>query len=131
MLEEDDRVGIGDRREQQPLGVRGRRRREHLQAGRVHEPGLGILRVERPAGEAAAARQAHDDRGREPQTVVQLAGDVDELVEAAGDEVGELHLADRPHADDRGADGAADDRLLGDRRVDHAVDAELLPAGRP
>ena len=61
-----------------------------------------------------------------PSAPVQLAGDVDELVEGAGDEVGELHLADRPHADDRGADRAADHRLLGDRRVDHAVGPELL-----
>ena len=43
VLEEDDRVGIGDRREQQPLGVVRSRGCEHLQAGSVHEPGLGIL----------------------------------------------------------------------------------------
>ena len=57
---------------------------------------------------------------------MELAGDVDDLVEAAGDEVGELHLADRAHADDRGADRAADDRLLGDRRVDDALGTELV-----
>ena len=39
--------------------------------------------MERAAGEAAAARQPHDDRHREAEAVVRLAGDVDELVEAA------------------------------------------------
>jgi len=96
----------------------------------MEEPGLRTLRVVRATGEAAAARQAHDDRRGEPEAVVELAGDVDDLVEGAGDEVGELHLADRAHADDRGADGAADDRLLADRRVDHAVGAEPARAGR-
>src|ERR1019366_9292848 len=86
--------------------------------------------MERPPGEASAARQAHDDRPRESQAPMQLAGDVDQLIESAGDEVGELHLADRTHADDRRADGAADDRLLGDRGVEHAVDAELLLQAR-
>ena len=55
-----------------------------------------------------------------------LRGDGDEVVPGAGDEVGELHLRDRAHAHDRGAGAAADDRGLGERRVDHAPRAELL-----
>src|SRR5262249_61071175 len=38
----------------------------------------------------------------------------------------ELHLGHRPHAHHRGAGAAADDRRLGERRVDHAPRAELL-----
>ena len=94
--------------------------------GRVHEPRLGVLRVVRAAGEAAAGGQADGDVHRQAHPVVGLAGDVDELVEAAGDEVGELHLGDRAQALDGGADRAADDRRLGQRRVHHALGAELV-----
>jgi hypothetical protein len=57
---------------------------------------------------------------------MELGRDVHELVEAAGDEVGKLHLADRPHSLDRGAGGGAEDQVLGQRRVEHALGAELL-----
>ncbi len=79
----------------------------------------------RPAREAAAARQAHDDRYGDAEPVMELAGDVNDLVEGAGDEIRKLHLADRSHSDDRGPDGPANDRFLADRRVDHPVGAEL------
>ena len=82
---------------------------------------LGVLGVVRAAGEAAAGGQADGDVHRQALAVVHLAGDVDELVEAAGDEVGELHLGDRPQALDGRADRAADDRRLGQRRVHHAL----------
>ena len=126
VLHEDDRVGVAHGGDQQALGVLGRRGRDDLQPGRVHEPRLGVLRVERAAREAAAGGQPDGDVHRQALPVVHLAGDVDELVEAAGDEVRELHLADRPHPLDGGADGAADDRRLGQRRVHHAVGAELV-----
>ena len=42
------------------------------------------------------------------------------------DEVGELELDDRPLAHPGGADRGADEALLGDRRVHHALLAELL-----
>ena len=92
----------------------------------MHEPRLGVLRVVRAAGEAAAGREPDGDVHRQAHPVVGLAGDVDELVEAAADEVGELHLGDRPQALDGGADRAADDRRLGQRRVHHALGAELV-----
>src|SRR5436305_902102 len=50
----------------------------------------------------------------------------DELVPGAGDEVGELHLRDGTHTHDRRARARADDRRLGQRRVDHAPVPELL-----
>ena len=109
-----------------PFASSARRGRDHLEPGRLQEPGLGVLRVERAAREAAARREPHDDRDRHALAVVELGRDVHELVEAAGDEVGELHLADRPHALDRRADGGADDQVLGQRRVEHALGAELL-----
>ena len=126
MLEEADRVGVADRADQQALGVGRRRRRHDLQPRRLQEPRLRVLRVERAAREPAARGQPDHDRHRQALAVVHLRGDVDELVEPAGDEVGELHLADRLQALDRGADGGADDRVLGQRRVEHPLGAELL-----
>jgi hypothetical protein len=82
--------------------------------------------VKRPAGEAAAAGQAHGDVHRQPLAVEHLARDVDDLVKAAGDEVGELHLADRAQPDDGGTDRRADDPRLGERRVHHPFGTELL-----
>src|SRR5205823_694013 len=55
-----------------------------------------------------------------------LCGDGDELVPGARDEVRELHLRYRAHAHERRARAAADDRGLGERRVDDAPGAELL-----
>ena len=126
VLEEAHGVRITDGSGQQALCVVGERRRDHLQARCLEEPGLGVLRVERPAGEAAARGQPDDHRHGDALAVVQLCGDVHKLVEAAGDEVGELHLADRLQSLGRGADGGADDRVLGKRGVDHAGAAELL-----
>src|SRR5207247_8562020 len=84
------------------------------------------LRVEGAAREAAAGREAHSDRDGRPGAVALLGGDGDEVVPRARDEVGELHLRDGAHAHDRGAGAAADDRRLGERRVDHAPGPELL-----
>ena len=47
-------------------------------------------------------------------------------VERASDEVCELQLDDGPIAHPRGADRGADEALLRDRRVDHALLAELV-----
>ena len=92
----------------------------------MREARLRVLRVEGPAGEAAARRAAHDDRHGRAGAVALLGGDGDEVVPRARDEVGELHLGDGAHAHDRRAGAAADDRGLGERRVDHAPGAELL-----
>jgi hypothetical protein len=59
-LEEDDRVVVLDRRDQQPLRVVRVRDHHRLQAGDVGEQRLRALRVGLPAEDAAAAR--HPDR---------------------------------------------------------------------
>ena len=87
---------------------------------------LRVLRVERPAGEAAAGGQPDDDRHGRAGPVELLRRDGDQVVPGAGDEVGELHLGDRAHPHQRGAGARADDRGLGEGRVDHAPRAELL-----
>ena len=63
---------------------------------------------------------------RRAPAIPALGGEVGDLVEAAGDEVGELHLGDGPHAHQRRADRGADDAGLGDRRVHDALLAELF-----
>jgi hypothetical protein len=56
-----------------------------------------------------------------------LAPDGDDRVEGARHEVGELQLDDGPLAHPRRSERRADEPLLGDRRVEDAVGAELLP----
>ena len=57
---------------------------------------------------------------------MRLRSQRDDRVERARREVGELQLDDRPLAHPGGADGGADEPLLRDRRVDHAIVAELV-----
>src|SRR5262249_41206549 len=115
------RIRVADGAGQQALCVIGRRGRDHLEAGRLQEPGLRVLGMEGPAGEPTAGRQADDHRYGDALAVVQLAGDVDQLIEAAGDEVRDLHLRNRLHALYRGADRSADDHVLGERSVEDAT----------
>jgi hypothetical protein len=55
---------------------------------------------------------------------VGLRGLVDDHVHRQGGEVGEHDLHHRPAAEERRSDRSPDNRLLGDRRVEHALRAE-------
>ena len=125
MLEVEHRVVVADRGLDQALRVVRRRRLDDLQARRVGEVGLRVLRVEGAAVHAAAGRAADDERDADAGAVARLRGEVRDHVEGAGDEVDELHLRDRAQAHHRRPDRRADDRGLGDRRVDDALLAEL------
>ena len=128
VLEEDDRVVVVDRRPEQAAHVLGRRRVDDLQARHVHEPRLELLRMlraRRPAGAALRAdRQRHLHLAA--RHVAVLRGLVDDLLERERQEVLVHDLDDRAHARHRRADARADDRHLGDRRVAHALGAELV-----
>ena len=80
------------------------------------------------AADVAAARRADNHRHRRAAAVPIPEGRrlIDDLIEAAGDEVGKLHLGDRPVTTERRADADAHDGRFGDRRVDHAHLAELV-----
>jgi hypothetical protein len=80
------------------------------------------------SADAAAERDPDDDRHRDPSTraEVELRDLRDDLVVRRVDEPVELDLDDRLVAAQRHADGGADDAGLGQRRVDHAVLAEVL-----
>ena len=58
VLEEEHRVRVLDRGDDQAFRVGRRRRADALEPGEVGERRLGVLRVERPAREAAARRAA-------------------------------------------------------------------------
>ena len=133
-LEDDHRIGVADRRGEQPLGVGRRRGDRHLHARRVHVVGLGRVVVQLGGADAAAVRHAHYERelhraARPPA----VAPDVrDQLVEARVREGVVLHLADRPPARHAEPDRAAEDARLRERRVDAALGAEAVeqPGGR-
>ena len=128
MLEDDHRVGILERGEQQALGVGGRRRLHHLQPRDVAEPGLEALAVLGGGAGARARGHAHDQRhrGLAAEHVAQLRRLVDDLLHRERREVRELELEDRPQAGQRRADRDAGAAELGDRRVDDPVGAEAV-----
>jgi hypothetical protein len=80
------------------------------------------------AADAAADRRADDDRARvlAARAVPELGQLVHDLIEGREDEVAELDLRHRAQAVQGHADRGADDAGLGQRRVDHAIAAELL-----
>jgi hypothetical protein len=59
-----------------------------------------------------------------------FGGEVDNLVEAAGDEIGELHFRHRPQPHEAGADGRADNGAFGNGRIHDALLAEVLEESR-
>src|SRR4029077_10770848 len=75
---------------------------------------------------ASAGRTAHDNRRGGVPKVVALGDEIGELVEAASDEIDELHFADRAQAEIAHAASGADDGALADGRIDHALPAETL-----
>src|SRR5215216_7183859 len=80
--------------------------------------------MERPAMNAAAARPAHDHRYAYVLAVTALRGVVGQDVEAARDEINELHLGYGAHAHHRSAARGPDYRAFRDRRVNDALFAE-------
>ncbi len=132
VLEDQHRVRIVDRREQQALGVVRRRRLHDLEARHVREPRFEALAVLRRGAGARAARQPHDHRHARlaAEHEADLRRLVDDLLHRQRDEIRELDLEHRPHAGQRGADRRAGDAQLADRRVDHALAAEARGRGR-
>ena len=126
VFEEEHRVVVADRRLEQALRVVGRSRRHDLEAGHLAEPGFGVLGVEGAGvADGPGGTPDHEGHGRAP-AVVGLGHVVDQLIEPAGDEVGELHFGHGPHAHERRAHGRADDHGLRHGRVDHPVLAEIV-----
>jgi hypothetical protein len=128
VFEEDHRIGIADRRLQQPLGVARRVGRDHLQSGDVRIPGRVVLAVLSGDAGRRAIRSAEHDRGGHLAAghVAGLGGGVDDLVHRLHGEVEGHELDDGLQPCQRRADAETGKAMFGDRRVDHAVRAELL-----
>ena len=126
VLEIQHGIVIADRGLDQALRVPDRRGIDDFEPGRVQERRLGILRVEWPAPHVPAAGTTHDDGRRQSGPVARRGDVIRQHVVGTGDEVDELHLRNGPEAHVRRAGRGADDRRLGDRRVDHARFAETL-----
>ncbi len=91
----------------------------------MHEIHFGVRGMKRAAMHAAAGRPAdHHGHRRTPQ-IVRFRDEVGDLIEAAGDEIDELHFGDRAQAEKAHAAGGADDGGFGDGRFDHAFAAEF------
>ena len=132
VLDEDDGVVVTDRRLQQSLRVGRRRGQDDLQARHVRDPRLQRLAVLR--GRAPGRAERRPQRQRHLQLpaghVVRLRRLVRELVHDERQEVAEHDVDDRAQPGHRGTDAEAGDAGLGDRRVEHALRAELLDEAR-
>ena len=118
-FEEDHRVVILDRGDQQALGIIGVRGDDHLEPGRMGETGLGRLRMGLAAKDAAARGHSdHHRAGELPGRAIahprRFLGD---LVIGGKDVIGELDFHARPQAIGRHADRDPHDAAFGNRRV--------------
>ncbi len=127
-FEEDHRVLVLDRGDQQPLRVVRVRDDDGLEPGDVGEQRLRALAVRLAAVDAASRRHPHDEWHREVAggAVAQAGRLRHDLVVGGIHVVGELDLDARPQAVGRHPDRRADDAGLVDRGVEAAVVAEPL-----
>jgi len=124
VFEEQHRVAVVEGGQEEAAGVGGGGGGDHLEPGHVAEPGLHVLAVEgpapRPPPTGGGARPARARPSGSTSWPV-----VHDLVEAAGDEVGELELDHGVEPVEGEAQGGADGARLDDRGVAHPRSAEL------
>ncbi len=128
VLQHDHRIGIANRRPQQPLGVGRRPWRDHLQPRHMRVPTCVALRVLRADPRRRAVGAAEHDRAAHlaARHVQCLGRGVDDLVHRLHGEIEGHELDDRPQPVQRRAHRHAGEAVLGDRRVDHALGTELV-----
>ncbi len=128
VLHEDHRVGIGERGQQQGLGVAGRRGRHDLETGHVGKQRLEALRVVEAAVYAAAVGRPHHERHLPGAlaAVARFGRFRDQLIDRRQNEVHELDLDDRPQIGQGEADAHAGEPRFGERCIDHSGLAELV-----
>ena len=128
VLEEEHRVGVLDRRAQQPVRVGRRRRHRDLQPGTFRNQFSTAWEcwAPKPAPAPLPRRMVTGQRHLAAGHVAVLGQLVGDPVEADAREVGEHDLGDRAQPADRRPDRRADDRLLGDRRVHDPARPEAL-----
>src|SRR6266705_3506536 len=109
MFQVEYRIVIADGSFEQSFSVVGRRGNDDFDTRRVEEPGFRAGGMEWSALDATAGGTTNDHRHGNTGAPVHLCCHVDDLIEAAGDEVDKLHLSDGTHAHQRSAYGRADD----------------------
>ena len=128
VLHDEDGVVIADGRLQQPLGVGRVRGRDDLESGGGGEPALEALRM--LSGELVAGAVGRADDQWAAHLAAEHGSDlgcvIDDLVHRDEQEIEGHDLDHRALAEHRGADARADEPLLGDRGVAHAVGPELV-----
>ncbi len=128
MLDEDDRVGVFDGRQQQALHVIGGGGHDDFQAGDVDEPrfqAFGVLGGRACAG-AGGRAQHHWHLRLAAEHEAHLRALQDELLHRQRNEIHKLDLGHWPHAGRRCADGRPGNNRFGDGRVADALRAELF-----
>src|SRR6185436_20025782 len=86
--------------------------------------------MERTAMRSAAAWPAYDDGNAGAPAISAFGGEICDLIECAGDEVGKLHFSYWPHSHQGGADCRANDARFRDRRVDDSPLTKSLEHAR-
>src|SRR6185312_15228983 len=99
---------------------------DYLNAWCMEEPRFRAGRMERTTLRATTGRPTNDHRHRHTRAPVHLACHVDDLVEATGDEVDELHLRNGTHAHQGRPYSGTDDGRFRHRRIYHALGTKLL-----
>ena len=92
MLEEQHWIIVADTGLQQTLRIVRRRRIHNLEPRRVQKIHFRIRGVKWTAVHAASRRPSDDDGRRGVPKIMSLCHKVGQLIEAAGDEIDELHL---------------------------------------
>src|SRR5262249_58273360 len=99
---------------------------ESVDARSVNKVHLGVVRMERTTVNAATGGAAQDQRRGRAPAIMRLGHHVDDLVKGTADEIHELELGYRPHSGERGAESCTHNGRFGDRRIDHALRAEVV-----
>src|SRR6266516_2936829 len=126
MFEVEHRIVVTDGRFEQPFRIIRCRRNDNFYAGSVEEPGFRAGGMEWSALDATAGGTTNDHRHWNTGAPVHLCCHVDNLIEAAGDEVDKLHLSDGTHAHQRSAYGRADDSSFSHRCIDNSFWSKLF-----
>ena len=120
VLAEDDRVINFHSFEQHRVGVLDCSGSHHHDAGIMRVESLHALRMKRPGARSATAGKSHNDGARHARPPKHRRRVLENLREAAGGKIRELHFDNRAHPFERCANGEPDLRILGNRRINHA-----------
>ena len=132
VFEKDHGIVVANRCLQKSLRVIRCGRQYNLQSRNVAKPGVQRLRVLRARPACGAERSAHHHRNFPLPTghVVNLRGLIDHLVHNERREITEHDVDDGTHARHCSPHGNARETGFGDRRIQHALGAELVDEPR-